>query len=61
MEGWLEKWIPMAVEASEQLQPIWSQPRVKRIPYADVYEQSKERMVTALSEINLAVPSGVRV
>jgi len=61
MQQWLEHWVPMAVEANEQLQPLWSQPRVKRIPYADVYEQAKERMTTALSEVNVELPKGVKL
>jgi propane monooxygenase small subunit len=61
LQQWLEKYVPMAVEAIEQLQPLWSQPRVKRIPFLDVYEQAKERMMTALEEINVTLPSGVNV
>lgn len=61
MQQWLEKWVPLAVTAVEQLQPIWSQPRVKRLQFADVYEGAKGRMTTALDEVNISMPEGVRV
>lgn len=60
-EQWLTKYVPMAVASMEQLQPLWSQPRVKRIPYQDVYEQGKNRMITALSEVNIALPQGIQL
>lgn len=61
MAGWLEKWVPLAVAAIENLQPVWSQPRVKRISFADVYEQAKDRMNTALSEVGIELPESVKV
>ena len=60
-DQWLEKYVPMAVAAIEQLQPMWSQPRVKRVPYVDAYEQGKNRMVVALSEANISLPEGLKI
>ena len=60
-DQWLEKYVPMAVAAIEQLQPLWSQPRVKRVPYVDVYEQGKNRLTVALSEAGITLPAGIKL
>lgn len=59
MQKWLKTYVPLAHEASQQLQPLWSQPRVKRIQFADIYEEGKQRLTTALEEINVELPKGV--
>ncbi|MCG8325831.1 MAG: hypothetical protein MI673_09955 [Thiotrichales bacterium] len=60
-DQWLGKYVPMAVAAIEQLQPLWSQPRVKRVPFVDAYEQGKNRMTVALSEANITLPEGIKL
>lgn len=60
-DQWLHKYVPMAVAAAEQLQPLWSQPRVKRVPFVEVYEQGKHRMITALEECNISLPSDIEL
>lgn len=60
-KSWLEKYVPLAVAAIEQLQPLWSQPRVKRLPFVDAYDAGKNRMLTSLSEINVPMPENIRL
>ena len=56
-EGWLAKHGAIAVEAAHQLQPIWSQPRVKIAQFTDALAQSHHRLRAIGSEIGLDVRS----
>ena len=53
--GWLEKHGAVANEAARQLQPIWSQPRVKIAQFIDAQELSHNRLRAIGSEIGLDV------
>jgi propane monooxygenase small subunit len=52
---WLEKHGAEANVAASQLQPIWSQPRVKTTQFADVLAASHNRLRAIGSEIGLDV------
>ncbi|MCQ6267790.1 toluene hydroxylase [Fictibacillus sp. WQ 8-8] len=58
-QRWLEKYVPLCVNASKQLQPIWSQPRVKVTSYVDAFNRAKERFSTILAHLNISLPKGV--
>jgi len=49
--GWAEKHGRLAVDAANQLQPIWSQPRVKVAQFADALELSHNRLRAISAEI----------
>ena len=53
--GWLGKHSEVAVEAAHQLQPIWSQPRVKIAQFVEAVEHSRHRLRAIGSEIGLDV------
>jgi propane monooxygenase small subunit len=59
--GWLKKYVPLAVEAANQLQPIWSQPRVKVGSFPDSYAAAENRINTILAQIGLSLPKGVQL
>jgi propane monooxygenase small subunit len=59
MNGWLERYVPQAVDAGRQLQPIWSQLSDKVIRFEDSFERSRGRMETLLGEIGLEAPKEV--
>ena len=59
--GWLKKYVPLAVEAANQLQPIWSQPRVKVGSFSDSYAAAENRINTILAQIGLSLPKGVQL
>ena len=56
MQGWLEKWTPVSIEAARTLQPIWSQPAEKAITFEDSMERSQHRFEDLLSDIGLETP-----
>ena len=58
MHAWLETYVPKAVRAARNLQPIWSQPSEKVIRFEDSLEYAKERFENLLSNIGMA-PQGV--
>lgn len=60
-QAWLSKYVPMCVEAAEQLQPIWSQPRVKVTTFPAAYAKAQERFNTILKTLELELPEGVIV
>ena len=53
--GWAEKHGALAVAAANQLQPIWSQPRVKVAQFADALELSHNRLRAISAEIGFDV------
>jgi propane 2-monooxygenase small subunit len=59
--GWLKKYVPLAVEAANQLQPIWSQPRVKVGSFTDSYAAAQNRVAATLAQIGLTLPEGVQL
>lgn len=59
--GWLKKYAPLVVEAANQLQPIWSQPRVKVGPFSDSYAAAQNRVLATLTQIGLNLPKGVQL
>ncbi|GGE29685.1 toluene hydroxylase [Marinithermofilum abyssi] len=60
-QEWMKKYVPMCVEAANQLQPIWSQPRVKVSTFSDAYNRAKERFNSILGQINIKIPEGVKL
>jgi propane monooxygenase small subunit len=56
MQGWLEKWTPVCIEAARTMQPIWSQPAEKAIRFEDSMERSQHRFEDLLSYIGLETP-----
>jgi propane monooxygenase small subunit len=60
-EEWLKKYVPMCEKAANLLQPIWSQPRVKVITYANAYQSARERFNSILKHLNINLPKGVNL
>jgi propane monooxygenase small subunit len=56
MQGWLEEWTPVCIEAARNLQPIWSQPAEKAMRFEDSMERSGQRFADLLSDIGLETP-----
>jgi len=61
MRAWLAKYVPLCVEAAHQLQPIWSQPRVKLVQFVDAFARAKNRITTTLSQIGVDLPKEVQL
>jgi propane 2-monooxygenase small subunit len=59
MEGWLATYVPMAVNAGRNLQPIWSQVSEKVVRFEDSMDRSRERFESFLSDIGLEAPKEV--
>jgi propane monooxygenase small subunit len=60
MQGWLADYVPRAVAAGRNLQPIWSQLSEKIIRFEDSFERSRGRLETLLGEIGLETPKEVK-
>ena len=56
MQGWLEEWTPISIEAARTLQPIWSQPSEKALRFEESMERSSQRFGDLLSDIGLETP-----
>ena len=56
MQGWLEEWTPVSIEAARTLQPIWSQPSEKALRFEESMERSSQRFGDLLSDIGLETP-----
>ena len=57
--GWVENHTALCLEAANNLQPIWSQVRVKVASYADILAKAKHRMQTIMSETGLQMPAAI--
>ena len=57
---WLEKHGELALDAANHLQPIWSQPRVKAVSFADVLAQAKNRIRGIAAELGLTPPAQLK-
>jgi len=57
--GWLAKHGALALEAAQNLQPIWSQPRVKVANFADALATAKNRIKTISTEVGIQVPASL--
>jgi propane 2-monooxygenase small subunit len=53
LNEWITKHAKLAAAAAAQLQPIWSQPRVKTTSFIDAWDQARNRFNTILSECGL--------
>lgn len=56
MEEWLDTHVALANEAAAQLQPIWSNVRVKVTPYTDAVAQAGNRLQAICHEIGIRMP-----
>ncbi|MFD6159167.1 aromatic/alkene monooxygenase hydroxylase subunit beta [Nocardia sp. NPDC060256] len=54
--GWLAKWVPLSVAAARELQPIWSQPQERTIPFAESFEAAKSGLRSVLADLDLDQP-----
>lgn len=61
MHVWLKQYVPLCVEAAHQLQPIWSQPRVKLVQFSDAFARAKNRITATLSQIGVDLPKEVKL
>lgn len=59
--NWLSHWTPYSVAAARQLQPIWSQPRLKVLRFEEAYERAKHRFETILSNLGVELPKEVQL
>jgi propane monooxygenase small subunit len=59
MESWLENYVPAAIGAGRNLQPIWSQPSEKVVRFEDSFDRSRERFESLLGDIGISAPKGV--
>ncbi len=53
LHAWFDKYQPIATQAAMDLQPIWSQPRVKAAQFADAYGSAINRLQAIVSEIGV--------
>jgi propane monooxygenase small subunit len=61
MGEWLAHWTPYSVTAANQLQPIWSQPKLKILRFADAFDRAKHRFESILSTLGLQLPKEVQL
>lgn len=54
---WIEKHGKLCLAAAVQLQPIWSQPRVKIASFTEALDQARNRLRMICAETGLAAPS----
>jgi len=59
MNGWLETYVPQAVNAARNLQPIWSQPSEKVVRFEDSFDRSQDRFEHLLTDIGITAREGV--
>ncbi|MDR6708666.1 MULTISPECIES: aromatic/alkene monooxygenase hydroxylase subunit beta [unclassified Novosphingobium] len=53
LHDWFDKYQPIATQAAMDLQPIWSQPRVKSAQFAEAYASAINRLQAIVREIGV--------
>jgi propane monooxygenase small subunit len=53
LSRWLDKWVPLSIAAAHELQPIWSQPQERTVPFAESFEAAKAGLRSVLSDLDL--------
>jgi propane 2-monooxygenase small subunit len=53
LQEWFDRHAALAVEAALQLQPIWSQPRVKAAQFTDAFDKAHNRVAAIAREIGI--------
>jgi propane monooxygenase small subunit len=56
LSRWLEKWVPLSIAAARELQPIWSQPQERTVPFSESFEAAKAGLCSVLSDLDLDQP-----
>jgi propane 2-monooxygenase small subunit len=56
---WFAKHADQALDATNHLQPIWSQPRVKVVTFSDALGHAKNRIKGIAAELGLKVPANL--
>ena len=59
LSSWLDKHVNLALAAANQLQPIWSQPRVKVATFGEALAKAKNRIRAIATETGLTVPAAL--
>lgn len=59
MQGWLATYMPLAIDAARNLQPIWSQLGEKVVRFEDSMDRSRERFESLLGDIGIEAPKEV--
>lgn len=57
--GWLDKYVTLAVAAAKNLQPIWSLPHAKVAQFDGAYAAAVERIQNITSQLGLKLPAVV--
>jgi len=60
MQGWLSHWVPQALEAARQLQPLWSQPDAKPPRFEDSLDKAKNRFAGICRDLGLSEPEELK-
>ncbi|GAA3714332.1 aromatic/alkene monooxygenase hydroxylase subunit beta [Streptomyces tremellae] len=59
LQEWLERWVPVSLEAARRLQPLWSQPEEKVLRFEDSLDRAKEREVALLAGLGLGADAHI--
>jgi propane 2-monooxygenase small subunit len=60
MQGWLSKWVPMALDAARKMQPLWSQPDAKPPRFEDSLDKAKNRFAGICNDLGLDTPEELK-
>jgi propane 2-monooxygenase small subunit len=60
MQGWLTKWVPLALDAARKMQPLWSQPDAKPPRFEDSLDKAKNRFAGICSDLGLDIPEELK-
>ena len=56
INGWLARYVPVAIDAARRLQPLWSQTDMKPPRFEDSLDAAKSRFAGIVTELHLDVP-----
>ncbi|GAB3240103.1 aromatic/alkene monooxygenase hydroxylase subunit beta [Kineosporia babensis] len=56
LQTWLSEWLPVSLHAAQELQPIWSHPAERVVPFADSFAAAKDDLRSVLADLGVPEP-----
>lgn len=56
MARWVAKWEPVSVAAAQQLQPIWSHPHERTVPFVASFDAAYSGLRAVLADLDIELP-----
>ena len=61
MDGWLEKYVPLCLDAAAQLKTLWDEQGATDVEFGGAFDEAKGRFGDILVELEVGLPKGMNL